>query len=204
MFKQILKNLELLLEELRVWWGQRGYMWTSKGRRPWILVLTLHEALWSSLQRDPWAWEKAISRWARREGGNLSELLRVSARYPELVQGCHSCNYRKLLECPTPPPFCSLRQWGFLLPSVSLTHVSNSWLKLQIKQVLPVTLLACAYTCLPCKHLVQWKHRSCFSFNNLISWNQQGLQSRTLWTHFSTHLRKRSPGSRLPAIRSWS
>lgn len=24
MFKQILKNLELLLEELRVWWGQRG------------------------------------------------------------------------------------------------------------------------------------------------------------------------------------
>lgn len=80
MFKQILKNLELLLEELRVWWGQKEYMWTSKGRRPWILVLTLHEALW----RHPWAWEKAISRWTRREGGNLSELLRVSARYPDI------------------------------------------------------------------------------------------------------------------------
>lgn len=50
MFKQILKNLELLLEELRVWWGQRGVYVDFQG--PATLDLGSDFA-WSFMELSP-------------------------------------------------------------------------------------------------------------------------------------------------------
>lgn len=199
MFKQILKNLELVLEELQVWWGPRGCMQTSKGRWPWLLVLTLHEALWGSLQSDPWAPEKAIPRWARKEGRNLSELLRASARYPVPVQGWHSCLHGKLLECPMPPPFYSLsgasRSPHCLSPDsgpMCPTAGSNSKLSKFPRD------LECAYTCLPYKHLMQRKHRSWFNFNNFIDLLKPTGTSKQDIVGWFLRTTAESPGSWIP------
>lgn len=181
-------------------------MLTSKGRGPWLLVLTLHEAfstqVWrtGSLPRDPWTWEKAVSRWARREDHNLLGLLRVPAscagpRLPQLQP-------QEALGVPHATSLLQSEVVELPLPSAPLTwqwaHVSDDRLKLQVKQVPPVTVsvptlaylvnIECGGNIDPGLVLITW----------LISWNQQGLQSQNIMDSFFRTPIERSPGSWIP------
>lgn len=153
-----MRNLELVLEELQVFpggWG-RGQcpckLPRAGGPSSWFwLCMRLSPPgcnEWSSLLRDPWAPEQAVSRWAGREGYNCragwgtgqlcwsKSALAASTWSPQGV--------------PVPLTSCSQTEWSSSFTSAPITwlwiHVPHSWLKLQVEQALQ---WPCVCLCLP-------------------------------------------------------